>query len=86
MVQWLMVCVDMENATLEQMPEMLDCEVHGQKLPAEGAIAGLRRLQLAGEERERRPSAADSLLKHGTDSAIGGVDHEADIGMRLILA
>ncbi len=72
----LVVCKDVKISPLQKISEMFDGEVYGQEFTIERAIPNLSRFQGLGEEGQRTPLTVDMLLKHRSNSNIGGIRHD----------
>ena len=62
-----------KRSAFEEVSEMADSKVDGEKVPVKSAVAGLGRSELLAVESDRLPNALNTLLEHSTDGCVRGV-------------
>ena len=75
-----MVCIDCELPPFHEVPEVLDCQVDAEELPVERCIDTFWFAELATEECQRFPNAAQLLLQDGPQSGVGSVSGQGGQG------
>ena len=87
--QSVLVGVQREWASFDQVPEVARCQVRAQQFAVESREIDFRRgSQLPAEETEWLPHAADVLFQLRADGELGGVDGEGEgrVGNRVARA